>query len=42
LTTRLVRGGRAVGIDVLDHLIIAGPEWISLRTTHPGIFAQLT
>ena len=39
LTRRLVRGGRSVGIEVLDHLIIAGPEWLSLRSLEPGIFA---
>ncbi len=38
LTRRLVRGGRAVGIEVLDHLIIAGPDWISLRARRPGVF----
>ncbi len=38
LTRRLVRGGRAVGIEVLDHLIIAGPDWLSLRAQRPEIF----
>ena len=38
LTRRLVRGGRAVGIEVLDHLIIAGPDWVSLRAQRPEIF----
>jgi len=38
LTCRLVRGGRAVGIEVLDHLIIAGPDWVSLRARRPEIF----
>ncbi len=38
LTRRLVRGGRAVGIEVLDHLIIAGPDWISLRARRPEVF----
>lgn len=38
LTHRLVRGGRAVGIEILDHLIIAGPDWVSLRAENPEIF----
>lgn len=38
LTRRLVRGGRAVGIEVLDHLIIAGPNWLSLRAQRPEVF----
>ena len=38
LTRRLVRGGRAVGIEVLDHLIIAGPDWVSLRSRRPDVF----
>lgn len=40
LTRRLVRGGRAVGIEVLDHLIIAGPDWVSLRAGHAAIFKE--
>lgn len=38
LTRRLVSGGQAVGIEVLDHLVIAGPKWISLRASYPTIF----
>ncbi|HHQ48804.1 MAG TPA: DNA repair protein RadC [Acidobacteria bacterium] len=38
LTRRLVEGGRVVGVDVLDHLIVAGPKWLSLRVTRPGVF----
>lgn len=38
LTRRLVRGGQAVGIEILDHFIIAGPNWVSLRVGHPDIF----
>jgi len=38
LTRRLVRGGHAVGTEVLDHLIIAGPEWLSLRARRPDVF----
>ncbi len=30
VTTRLVRAGELVGIDVLDHLVVAGPRWVSL------------
>lgn len=40
LTRRLVRGGRAVGIEVLDHLVIAGTDWVSLRAAHPEMFLQ--
>ena len=30
ITTRLVRAGEVVGIDVLDHLVVAGGRWVSL------------
>ena len=30
VTARLVRAGRLVGIEVLDHLVIGGGEWVSL------------
>lgn len=30
VTARLVRAGRLVGIEVLDHLVVAGPDWVSL------------
>jgi DNA repair protein RadC len=39
LTRRLVGGGRLVGADVVDHLIIGGTRWVSLRTVHPELFA---
>ncbi len=30
VTTRLVRAGELVGVDLLDHLVVAGPRWESL------------
>jgi DNA repair protein RadC len=30
VTRRLVRAGELVGVDVLDHLVVAGERWISL------------
>ena len=30
ITRRLVRAGELVGVDVLDHLVVAGDRWISL------------
>lgn len=30
VTTRLVRAGELVGVDVLDHLVVGGERWISL------------
>jgi DNA repair protein RadC len=30
LTARLVRAGELVGVTVLDHLVVAGPRWVSL------------
>jgi len=38
LTRRLARGGALVGVEVLDHLIVADARWISLRTSHPDLF----
>ncbi len=38
LTKRLIEAGRMIGVDVVDHLIIAGQQCISLRTTHPSTF----
>ena len=32
-TTRLVELGQLLGIRVLDHLVVAGPRFVSLRTT---------
>jgi DNA repair protein RadC len=39
LTRRLVRAGETVGVTVLDHLIVAGARWLSLRSVRPGLFA---
>ncbi|WP_245617720.1 JAB domain-containing protein [Nitriliruptor alkaliphilus] len=30
LTRRLTRAGELIGIDLLDHLVVAGDQWISL------------
>jgi DNA repair protein RadC len=38
LTRRLVRGGDTVGISVLDHLVVAGSRWMSLRSSRPELF----
>jgi len=38
LTRRLVEAGSAIGLPVLDHLIVAGPAWISLRAEQPDLF----
>ncbi|MGD2018288.1 MAG: JAB domain-containing protein [Planctomycetota bacterium] len=31
VTDRLVRAGRVLGVPVTDHLVIAGPRWVSMR-----------
>ena len=38
LTRRLVRGGQVVGVSVLDHLVVAGSRWLSLRTARGELF----
>jgi len=30
VTARLVRAGELVGVEVLDHLVVGGPRWVSL------------
>ncbi len=39
LTRRLVDAGDIVGVPVLDHMVIAGARWLSLRRTRPDLFA---
>jgi len=39
LTRRLARAGEAVGIRLMDHLIVASSRWISLRSVRPDLFA---
>jgi len=39
LTRRLVRGGAVVGVAVLDHLIVAGGRWLSLRSARSELFS---
>jgi DNA repair protein RadC len=38
LTRRLARAGEAVGIRLLDHVIVAGSRWLSLRSARPDLF----
>jgi DNA repair protein RadC len=38
LTRRLVKGGQVVGVSVLDHLIVAGARWVSLRSSRHDLF----
>ncbi len=38
LTRRLVEAGLLLGVPVVDHLVVAGTAWTSLRQTHPGLF----
>ena len=40
LTRRLVDGARLLGLEVLDHIILAGPRWISLRSQAPELFVS--
>lgn len=38
LTRRLVDGGLCVGVAVVDHLLVGGRRWVSLRATRPDLF----
>ncbi len=38
LTRRLAAAGATLGVPVLDHLIVAGARWVSLRSDEPGLF----
>jgi DNA repair protein RadC len=38
LTRRLVRAGRLLSLEILDHIILAGPRWVSLRSRHQELF----
>lgn len=38
LTRRVRAAGEVIGIDVLDHVIVGGGRWVSLRSTRPEIF----
>ncbi len=38
ITRRLVDAGNLIGIPLLDHLIIAGTHYVSLREQHPELF----
>ena len=31
VTRRLRRAGRLLGVPLLDHVVVAGPRWVSLR-----------
>jgi DNA repair protein RadC len=38
LTKQLVAGGAVVGVEVVDHILVGGNQWISLRVAHPDLF----
>ena len=38
VTEIIVKGGKLVGVEVLDHLIVSHGEYISLRSIHPALF----
>ena len=38
LTRRLVDAGRAIGVALVDHLLVAECRWLSLRVSHPELF----
>ncbi len=38
ITQRLVEAGKLIGIPLLDHLIIAGTNYTSIRERHPELF----
>jgi DNA repair protein RadC len=38
LTRRLVDAGAAIGVPVVDHVVLAGSRWLSLRVSHPELF----
>lgn len=40
VTKRLVEAGRGLGIDVIDHIVCAQNEFVSLRFTNPGLFLE--
>lgn len=40
LTRRLVKGGQVVGVSILDHLVVAGGRWLSLRSTRADLFGS--
>ncbi len=38
VTRRMLEAGKAIGIDVLDHVIVGGGRWLSLREQRREIF----
>ena len=38
VTKSLVQAGKILGVELLDHLIIAGDKWRSLKTDHLHLF----
>jgi len=38
LTRRLALAAATVGLPLVDHLVVAGPRWRSLRRTNPELF----
>jgi DNA repair protein RadC len=40
LTRRLVQAGETVGVPLVDHIVVAGPSWRSLRRSNPELFVM--
>ena len=38
ITKTLVQAGQVLGIETLDHLIIADEKWLSIKTAYPHLF----
>ena len=38
LTGSVIEAGKLLDIDLLDHLIIAGSDYVSIRKAHPGLW----
>ena len=42
VTQDLIGAGSLLGIEVLDHLVIGGPRWVSIRRTRPDLWESAT
>jgi len=42
ITRRLISGGRLLGIELLDHVIVEGPQYTSLRDEHPDLWRGIS
>ncbi len=40
VTARLVKAGRTIGIEVLDHLVFSAEGYYSFRESDPGLFSE--